>query len=124
MDRKIGHRGGSKTIRLLAGATVLVMVGLFASAHTRAQFGPPPPQGHGPKLATPTAFPPSGTFPTTESITLLSADAGATIHYTLDGSVPTAKSPAYDPLQVLFIAGFYEGDHGVKAGYTIRAVAI
>jgi glyoxylase-like metal-dependent hydrolase (beta-lactamase superfamily II) len=103
------------------GLAVLV-AGLFAVS--RAQFGPPPPQGHGPKLPAPTAFPPSGTFPTTESVTLLDAEPGATIHYTLDGSVPTAKSTSYDPSQLLFLAGFYEGDHGIKAGYTIRAVAI
>ena len=89
-----------------------------------AQFGPPPPQGHGPKLTAPTAFPPSGTFPTTESVTLLDADPHATIYYTLDGSVPTAESPAFNPSQLIFLSGFYDGMRGVKAGYTIRAVAI
>ncbi len=89
-----------------------------------AQFGPPAPQGSGPKLPAPTAFPPSGTFPTTESVTLLDAEPGATIYYTLDGSAPTAKSLAYDPTQLLFVGGFYEGERGIKAGYTIRAVAI
>lgn len=106
---------------LLRCAIGLVLIAIFT---VRAQFGPSPPQGHGPKLAAPTAFSPSGTFPTTESVTLLDAEPGATIHYTLDGSVPTAKSPTYDPAQLLFIAGFYEGDHGIKSGYTIRAVAI
>ena len=57
-------------------------------------------------------------------ITLLDADPQATIHYTLDGSAPTSRSPVYDPLQVLFIGGIYEGDKGLKAGYTIRAVAM
>lgn len=89
-----------------------------------AQFGPAPPQGHGPKLPAPTAFPAPGTFPTTESVTLLDADRGATIHYTWDGSVPTAESPVYDPSRLLFIAGFFEGVLGIKASYTIRAVAI
>jgi glyoxylase-like metal-dependent hydrolase (beta-lactamase superfamily II) len=55
---------------------------------------------------------------------LLDADPDARIHYTLDGSVPTAESPVFDPSKLLFIAGFYDGDHGVKAGYTIRAVAV
>jgi glyoxylase-like metal-dependent hydrolase (beta-lactamase superfamily II) len=88
-----------------------------------AQFGPPEPQGSGPKLKPPTAFPAPGTFPTTESVTLLS-EPGAVIHYTFDGSTPTSRSPVYDPLQVLFIGGIYEGEKGLKAGYTIRAVAI
>lgn len=107
---------------LLTCVVSLAVLSLFTVVH--AQFGPPLPQGHGPKLPAPTAFPPSGTFPTTESVTLLDGDAGATIHYTLDGSVPTARSAAFDPSQLLFIAGFYEGDFGVRAAYTIRAVAI
>ncbi len=95
-----------------------------SSIHLQAQFGPPEPQGSGPKLNPPTAFPEPGVFPTTESITLLNDDPQATIHYTLDGSAPTSKSPVYDPLQVLFIGGIYEGDKGLKSGYTIRAVAM
>lgn len=89
-----------------------------------AQPGPPPAQGSGARLAAPTAFPPSGTFPTTESVTLLDADPGVTIHYTMDGSVPTAKSPVFSLPHLIFIAGFYDGMRGVKAGYTIRAVAM
>ena len=54
----------------------------------------------------------------------MDADPQATIHYTWDGSMPTSKSPVYDPSQVLFIGGIYEGDHGLKAGYTLRAVAM
>ncbi len=90
----------------------------------QAQFGPPEPQGSGPKLEPPTVFPDPGTYPTTESVTLMDADPQATIHYTWDGSNPTSKSPVYDPSQVLFIGGIYEGNHGLKAGYTIRAVAM
>ena len=90
----------------------------------RAQFGPQESQGSGPKLAPPTAFPAPGTFPTTESVTLMDADSEAVIHYTWDGSAPNSKSPVYDPLQVLFIGGIYEGDHGLRSGYMIRAVAM
>ena len=97
---------------------------LLAAPLLCAQFGPPEPQGSGPKLNPPKVFPEPATYPTTESITLFDDDPQATIHYTFDGSVPTSKSPVYDPLQVLFIAGIYEGSHGLKAGYTIRAVAM
>ena len=89
-----------------------------------AQFGPQESQGSGPKLAPPTAFPASGTFPTTESVTLMDADPEAVIHYTWDGSAPNSKSPVYDPLQLLFIGGVYDGGHGLKTGYTIRAIAM
>ncbi len=107
-------------VRLLCAAVLLF--GAPSLAH--AQFGPPEPQGSGPKLDPPTAFPAPGTYPTTESVTLLNSDPQATIHYTLDGSAPTSKSPVYDPQRLLFIGGIYEGEKGLKAGYTIRAMAI
>jgi glyoxylase-like metal-dependent hydrolase (beta-lactamase superfamily II) len=91
---------------------------------TFAQFGPQESQGSGPKLEAPKTFPEPGTFPTTESITLYDTDPQATIHYTWDGSAPTSKSAVYDPRQVLFIGGIYEGEKGLKAGYTLRAVAM
>src|SRR5436305_2239855 len=99
-----------------------VAVGLIAASSAMVAQFRPEPQGSGPKLPAPTVFPAPGTFPTTESITLMDSEPGATIHYTWDGSAPNGRSPVYDPKQVLFISGIYEGDHGVKAGYTIRAV--
>lgn len=89
-----------------------------------AQFGPQESQGSGPRLAPPTAFPAPGTFPTTESVTLMDTDPQAVIHYTWDGSAPNSKSPVYDPSQLLFIGGIYDADHGLKAGYTLRAIAM
>lgn len=106
--------------RLLCAAILLSA----ASSLSHAQFGPPEPQGSGPKLDPPNAFPAPGTYPTTESVTLLNTDPQATIHYTLDGSAPTSKSPVYDPQHLLFIGGIYEGEKGLKSGYTIRAIAI
>ena len=97
---------------------------LASTSLLQAQFGPSEPQGSGPKLNPPTVFPEPGTFPTTEAITLLDDDPQATIHYTFDGSAPTSKSPIYDRLRVLFIGGIYEGNHGLKAGYTLRAIAM
>lgn len=107
--------------RFLCAAVLLCVVTLQPA---RGQFGPQESQGSGPKLDAPTAFPPSGTFPTTESVTLLDSDPQATIHYTWDGSAPTSKSAVYDPRQLLFITGIYEGNKGLKSGYTIRAVAM
>jgi glyoxylase-like metal-dependent hydrolase (beta-lactamase superfamily II) len=108
-----------------ARKVVLVAVLIFRIVPVLcAQFGPQESQGSGPKLAPPTAFPASGTFPTTESVTLMDANPEAAIHYTWDGSAPNSKSPVYDPSQLLFIGGVYDGDHGLKTGYTIRAIAM
>jgi hypothetical protein len=112
---------------LMKRLNTAVLAGMFvvlSSPALLAQFGPPEPQGNGPKLSPPTAFPAPGTFPTTESITLSDADPNATIYYTWDGSTPTRKSLVYDPRQVLFIGGVYDGDHGLKAAYTLRAMAV
>ena len=109
---------------LHARSRVVALAILLAVPLLHTQLGPPEPQGSGPKLNPPQVYPAPGTYPTTESVTLLDDVPEATIHYTFDGSVPTSKSPAYDPLQVLFIAGIYEGERGLKAGYTLRAVAM
>ena len=78
----------------------------------------------GPSLAPPRAFPLPGRYPTTESIYLYSDEPGVRIHYTFDGSTPTAASPVFNPDQLLFIAGLYDDNRGLTAGYTIRAIEV
>lgn len=99
--------------RCVAGSASLLILTASAAAFA-----------NGRQLPAPTAFPPSGTFPTTESVTLLDASPKAKIHYTLDGSAPTAASPVFDPWRLIFIAGLYDGNRGLKTRYTIRAVAM
>ncbi len=106
----------------LAAACLCLLI-LTGSAAATAQDASSVQTAHAPPLPGPTAFPPSGTFPTTESVTLLDSDPQATIHYTLDGSVPTAASPVFDRWRLLFIEGLYDGNRGLKTHYTIRAVA-
>ncbi len=48
-----------------------------------------------PVAATPTFSPVAGTFASAQSVTLSSTTSGAAIHYTLDGSIPTASSATY-----------------------------
>lgn len=108
------------------GRLVAAFLCLAILTGSGAVFGQPAissaPERESP-LPAPTAFPPSGTFSTTESVTLLDADPRATIHYTLDGSVPTAASPVFDRWRLIFIAGLYDGNRGLKTHYTIRAIA-
>lgn len=44
---------------------------------------------------TPTASPAPGTYPTAQSISLSSPEAGAAVHFTVDGRDPVADSPAF-----------------------------
>ena len=46
-------------------------------------------------VATPTFSPAAGTYTEAQNVTISCATAGATIHYTLDGSTPTANSATY-----------------------------
>lgn len=110
--RRFGRRGRAKALALVAVGVAGVVLP-WASA-----------QNAGPRLAAPTAFPAPGVYPTTESVTLLSNDPGAEVHYTLDGSEPSRDSPVAEPSRLLFLAGLYDGNTGLKAGYTIRAVAM
>jgi glyoxylase-like metal-dependent hydrolase (beta-lactamase superfamily II) len=92
----------------------------FVAITAQAQEGVVP----GGKLPSPTIFPSPGTYFNTTSLSLLSAAPDAEIHYTWDGSEPDAASPMFDPHGVLFITGVYDGNKGLKTGYTLRAVAM
>jgi hypothetical protein len=48
----------------------------------------------------PTAGPGAGTYPTAQSVTLNDSDPTAVVHYTLDGTTPTAGSATTNPVQV------------------------
>ena len=64
-------------------------------------------------VATPTADPAPGTFSGSTNVKLASATAGAAIHYTVDGSAPTAESTAYTSAGI-----------DLSATTTIKAIAI
>ncbi|MFL6305229.1 MAG: chitobiase/beta-hexosaminidase C-terminal domain-containing protein [Candidatus Sulfotelmatobacter sp.] len=65
-----------------------------------------------PVTAAPTFNPVAGTYSTAQSVTLSDSTAGAVIHYTINGTIPTAASPVYT------------GAIAVTASQTIEAIAI
>lgn len=71
--------------------TTLVFSGIGCGSAGSSQTPYSPPQS----AATPAIQPASGTFTAAQSVTIIDATAGATIHYTTDGSTPTASSATY-----------------------------
>lgn len=69
---------------------------------------PPPP----PATATPVFTLAGGTYTAAQTVTLTDATSGAVIHYTTDGSAPTASSPVYT------------GALTLSATQTVQAVAL
>jgi hypothetical protein len=80
---------------------------------------PPPPPG---SVATPTFSPAGGTFASAQSVTIADATSGAAIHYTLDGSTPTASSPTYTGALTISTSTTVEAI-ATKSGSTDSAVA-
>ncbi|MBO6190369.1 MAG: endonuclease [Alloprevotella sp.] len=64
--------------------------------------------------ADPTFSPAAGTYTAAQSITISCATSGATIHYTTDGTEPTASSPTYSSAISL----------NTNGTYTIKTIAV
>ena len=85
---------------------------------------PQPPAGIGGTVSTPVLSPAAGTYDSNQSVEISCSTDGAVIHYTIDGSVPTAGSPVYSseitingPLAMRMIKAL-----AVKSGMTDSAV--
>ena len=70
----------------------LVAIALLVLAGCGGGGGSTPPPT---VVATPVISPAAGTYAAVQSVTITCATAGAAIHYTTDGSSPTAASPTY-----------------------------
>ncbi|WP_245585195.1 chitobiase/beta-hexosaminidase C-terminal domain-containing protein [Solimonas flava] len=82
--------------------------------------------------ATPTFSPSAGTYTRSQAVTISDSTPGATIHYTLDGSTPTATSSVYNSpitvsqsatIKALAVASGYGTSAIASATYTITPPA-
>jgi hypothetical protein len=82
-----------------------------------------------PPAATPTFSVAAGTYASSQTVTISDATAGATIHYTTNGSTPTASSPVYsgaitvsatETLNAIAVASGHSNSAVGSAAYTIK----
>ena len=87
--------------------------------------------GGTPTAGTPTFSPAAGSYSSGQTVTISSATAGATIHYTTDGSTPTTSSPKYagpvtvssnETLQAIAAESGYTTSSVGSASYVIATV--
>ena len=112
----------SETIKAIATAT-----GYATSAVTTASYTIDIPFA-----AAPIFSPAAGTYSSNQTVTLNDATAGATIHYTLDGSTPTTSSTVYagpitvsttETIKAIATASGYSTSAPTTATYTINIPA-
>jgi hypothetical protein len=85
-----------------------------------------------PLAATPTFSPTAGTYTSAQFVTISDTTASATIHYTTDGTIPTASSTKYtgaisvsstETIEAIAVATGYSSSAIASATYTIKTPA-
>ena len=111
----------TETINAIASST-----GLILSTQTSATFTSTA------QAASPVFSLATGTYSTSQSVTISDSTTKAVIHYTLDGSTPTASSPVYsaaltvsatETVSAIAIATGYNNSPVVSKTYTIQTSA-
>jgi hypothetical protein len=109
----------TETIKALATASGMTASGTASATYTIES-----------QVATPTFSPVGGSYSSAQNVTISTTTSGAAIHYTKDGSTPTASSTLYsgpvavsasETLKAIAMAnGFFDSNVG-SATYTINA---
>ena len=114
------------TIQAIATATGLTNSSVVSATYTITIVPPPPGT-----VATPTFTPTPGTYSAAQSVTIACSTAGAAIHFTTDGSTPTASSAVYSgtiavasttTIQAIATASGMNNSSVASATYTITIV--
>jgi hypothetical protein len=90
----------SATVKAMAAASGMANSNVASATYTVQQ-----------PVATPALSPGTGTYTSAVTVTISDSTAGATIHYTTDGSTPTTSSPVYS------------GSISVTKSTTVKAMA-
>jgi hypothetical protein len=108
--------GTTKTIKAFAVKAAMADSTVASATYTISYLPP---------VATPTFSPAGATYTSDQAVTISCATAGATIHYTTDGTTPTAASPAYSSPVLVWGQGTTVTIKaiGVKAGSADSPVA-
>ncbi len=96
-----------KTIKAIAAATGMKTSGVGSATYKINYI----------QVSTPSIFPGSGVYTTDQSVTINDTTGGAVIHYTTDGSTPSASSPVFQSSFPVLV-------NGKGSWKTIKACAV
>ncbi|MGA3343426.1 MAG: chitobiase/beta-hexosaminidase C-terminal domain-containing protein [Terracidiphilus sp.] len=116
---------------ITVSATETISAVAMASGHSTSAAATASYTINLPAAATPTFSLASGTYTTTQTVTISDATAGATIYYTTNGAVPTTSSTIYtgpiaisssETIAAIAVAPGYSTSAVASATYTLEAI--
>ncbi|MGD0939872.1 MAG: chitobiase/beta-hexosaminidase C-terminal domain-containing protein [Terracidiphilus sp.] len=114
----------SATTPITVSSTTTIQAIAIASGYLNSAVGSATYTINLPAAATPTFSPAPGIFTVAQSVSLSDTTTGAVIHYTVDGSTPSANSTVFTPGTPIAVNSTTTINAiGVAAGYSNSAVA-
>jgi CSLREA domain-containing protein len=82
-------------------------------------------QAPGSPVAKPVMSPPSGTYPSSQMVSITSATPGATIYFTTDGTVPSRSSNVFNPASPILVSSTETiKAYAVLSGYALSPLGV